>query len=306
MPGQEFQEIPKWSLLITSEVEEVDDAGNWSSNDSGCVSMRGNWRPSTKHRLTVLGLLLTVAVSAVLLHSWWCKEAEQYLQSSMHGGELSRLDAAGSEWDESKGVLAQEASGLAGMSPTQDILYTGKIGDWNGKRVQITSIHDVTTPGRHCRKHEELFLGICYRNCSLLTNNMCPIRFAPNGCCRQLPCLTPSEVDLHGFAPSFGYFVGGEGAGHFPHAPGECMGNEESHLGFCYKKCSLLTNNVFNHRMGTNTCCKHKNCLSPFNWNPFNMDTKGTWCKGYAVGGGLSKGYECPHKPSRAGGPSSR
>lgn len=300
MPGQEN---PKWNVLMASEGEQ-EEAGNSSSSDSGSESVGIHWRPW----ITVTGLLLAVAVSAVLLQAWRYNEGEGRLQSnySMRGGGISQLDAADSEWDESKGALAQEASGLAGMSPTQDILYTGKIGDWNGKMVRITSIHDVTTPGRHCRKHEELFLGICYRNCSILTNNTYPIRFAPNGCCRQMPCLTPSEVDLQGFAPSYGYFVGGEGAGHFPHAPGECMGNEESHLGFCYKKCSLLTNHKFNHRMGTNTCCKHNNCLSPFNWNPFNMDTKGTWCKGYAVGGGLSEGDECPHKPSRAGGPSSR
>jgi len=299
-----FQQIPKLNLPIANDSDE-DDEENWSSSDSGdFLISHGEKRSSTTHRVAIMGLLMAAAALAVLLRSRWYKETGRHLGSNflMAGGEPSQLEAASQEWDESKSMLAHEASGLAGMSPTEDVVYTGTIGDWKGAASKITSIHDVTAPGMNCRKHEELFFGICYKNCSLLTNGMYNIRFAPNGCCRQLPCILPSEVDLNGFAPGYGYFVGGQGHGFFPHAPGECMGNEESHLGFCYKKCSLLTNHEFNYRMGTNTCCKMEKCWSPFNWNPFNMKTEGTWCSGFAVGGALSKRYKCPHKPEIAGG----
>jgi len=303
MSCRRFHQIPKLNLPIASD--EDDEASDWSSSDSGDYVMPRGERPSTTHRVAIMGLLMAAAALAVLLRSRWHTEDEGHLGSNyfLDGGEPSQLEAATAEWDESKSVLAHEASGLAGMSPTEDVVYTGTIGDWKGAKSKITSIHDVTTPGMKCRKHEELFFGICYKNCSLLTNGMYTIRFAPNGCCRALPCLLPSEVDLDGFAPGYGYFVSGGGKGHFPHAPGECMGNEESHLGFCYKKCSLLTNNEFNYRMGTNTCCKKKHCWSPFNWNIFNVKTEGTWCSGFAVGGALSKRYECPHRPEIAGGP---
>lgn len=199
------------------------------------------------------------------------------------------------DWDESKGVLAREADGMPGMPPSQvnqPAAYAGQIGDWNGGPPAPTSIHDVATPGMKCRKNEELFLGVCYKNCTLLTGGMYPIRFAPNGCCKDYPCMTPSEVDMQGFAPGTGYIVSAEGDGHYPHSPGECGGNEESHLGLCYKKCSLLTNNEYTHRVAANTCCKQSPC-----WNPFNLDTQGQYCEGYGVGGGMSNDDKCPHKP---------
>lgn len=205
---------------------------------------------------------------------------------------VGRINYAMELYDESQSGLAQDADGLPGMAPLASAV--GGTSSSSTASATPTSINDLATPGQHCDKNEELLLGVCYMNCSLLTQGRYPIRTAPNICCNKMPCLSPSQVDANGFMPGTGYIVGGKGAGSYPHGPGGCAGNEESHLGMCYKKCSLLTNNEFPQRVMANTCCKASPC-----WNPFNLKTSGSGaCSGFGIGGGLSDEEKCPHNPT--------
>jgi len=66
-----------------------------------------------------------------------------------------------------------------------------------------------------------------------------------------------------------GFDVSGNDEGkECPHAEGTCMENEEFNLGVCYKKCAILTNNMFPFRSGAATCCRYGNhlaCLDALN-----------------------------------------
>jgi len=288
------------------QTQDNDHSGSSSSCEeagpaAGAGGLRGAWLrlPAAARAVAVAALGAACVATALLLRQ---RDAEAgprkgeeplFLHRSPSPGPLRMLDLV--DWDESKGVLAREADGMPGMPPVTANApspYGGTIGSWNGKAPQATSINDAATPGLHCEKNEELFLGMCYKNCTLLTGGIYSIRFAPNGCCKNLPCMTPSEVDMQGFAPGTGYMVSAAGDGHYPHSPGQCSGNEESHLGMCYKKCSLLTSNAYPMRVAANTCCKQSPC-----WNPFNLQTKGEYCEGFGVGGGMSREDKCPHKP---------
>merc|ERR1712176_21431 len=66
---------------------------------------------------------------------------------------------------------------------------------------------------------------------------------------------------------------------------------EEVSGGLCYQKCSLLTNNVYDYRISTFSCCKKDDCT----WNPFSdCCTSDSFipCSGYDVAG---DGSSCPH-----------
>lgn len=119
-----------------------------------------------------------------------------------------------------------------------------------------------------CLKDEELYLGICYKKCSLLTEDEYPYRVAPATCCQDsgLSCL-----DFRKDYTSEEFNVGGGEA-----SPGACLEDEELLLGQCYKRCSILTGNEYPLRLTAATCCKahsrlphhvdgvwHLGCLDP-------------------------------------------
>lgn len=141
-----------------------------------------------------------------------------------------------------------------------------------------------------CDEGEEEFLGLCYKSCSALTGGDFPLRSAPEICCRERPCLLPSQVRTRGFFPCTGFDVNARGG--CPRAAGHCDANEEYHLGLCYKKCDLVTTGEYPIRVAANTCCKARPC-----WNPFHLKTEGLGCNGFGVGGGSSDGRECAHRP---------
>lgn len=173
--------------------------------------------------------------------------------------------------------LSEEAQGMPGMPIGYD-------GDPNGE--QSRPGHGGK-PG--CCSTEEEFGGLCYKKCSVLTNMTHPNRIAPDACCRakSVECMLPSNVKVEGFFPGSGFNVAGDG-GH-PHPMGMCDGNEELHLGMCYKKCSILTSSEYPIRSAVDTCCKKMPCL-------WGLKTKGgRYCTGYGVGGGLVPAHRCPH-----------
>mmetsp|Transcript_38821 Transcript_38821/g.102602 ORF Transcript_38821/g.102602 Transcript_38821/m.102602 type:complete len:206 (+) Transcript_38821:3-620(+) len=192
--------------------------------------------------------------------------------------------------------LSSSAAGMPGMPLGKDtdppILTVEPAGD----TVTSAPMVDLTPAQLHiaCADNEEEYLGLCYKKCFILSNGTYPKRVAPTGCCKEMSitCILPSEIDTNGIFPGQGYNVGGTGG--VPHQPGACDGNEENHLGQCYMKCSLLTDNRMMFRAAANTCCRVQPC-----WNPFNVKTVGGSCSGYGVGGG-NAGHDCPHAPSEA------
>lgn len=131
-----------------------------------------------------------------------------------------------------------------------------------------------------CGTDEELFESLCYRKCSVLTNNQKPVRCASHICeplnaageakCSLSQAAMASLLTSPSILPCRGFDVAGSAEGHSrcPHPPGLCYKDEELYLGTCIKKCSLLTNGEFPHRAAFATCCKVQSlvrCLYPGN-----------------------------------------
>mmetsp|Transcript_69830 Transcript_69830/g.204386 ORF Transcript_69830/g.204386 Transcript_69830/m.204386 type:complete len:348 (-) Transcript_69830:102-1145(-) len=127
-----------------------------------------------------------------------------------------------------------------------------------------------------CEGNEELFHGLCYKKCSLLTGGLDSIRTSPWTCCDSHPCGFNQRADIGSHVACAGYDVAGDGS--CPHRPGACLEDEELFLGVCYKKCSLLTDEEYPNRVGPATCCKDSGlgCLDP---------RKDYTSKEFAVGG---------------------
>jgi len=141
-----------------------------------------------------------------------------------------------------------------------------------------------------CGPAEELLAGLCYRNCSLLTNGSFPLRWAPNACHKEATETRPAETKFSGLLCN-GFDVGSDGQCPHPPSTGQCDDNEELHASSCYKTCELLTNGKYKIRSGPNTCCEEWPCF-----NPFRDATEGIGCQGFGVGGGMH-GHHCPHPP---------
>lgn len=147
---------------------------------------------------------------------------------------------------------------------------------------------ETMNDGNVCGDTEELFDGLCYRKCSLLTNGASPIRTSAWTCCESTPCDFRKVHKAEGIPVMCnGYGVGGNGS--CPHKPGACLNDEELHLGVCYKKCELLTGGKFPHRSAAATCCKSTGISCFF---PSNVQMS----KNFAVGGG--KGDNDPVTPA--------
>lgn len=132
-----------------------------------------------------------------------------------------------------------------------------------------------------CKPDEELYGGLCYKQCSVLTHGANPIRTSSWTCCESHPC-TPfnQKGDVGLTLLCNGYDVGSDGR--CPHAPGACPHNEELLGGVCFKKCSILTKGEFPYRSAAATCCKSDGigCL-----NFYNDETSSA----FDVGSGVDK-----------------
>jgi len=171
------------------------------------------------------------------------------------------------------------------------------------KQLNLTSLHDLSPvgDGETCGKDEELHDGLCYKRCSLLTDDREPFRASAFQCCdRTPPCdLGGSSISM---VPCSGNAVGGEISGNgCPHRPGGCLHDEELLSDMCYMQCSLLTYGMLKHRNTANACCKSKSPLAMLELGGCDVDAK------YAVGGGKSDGNPdtpaAPHPPVTAKAP---
>lgn len=181
---------------------------------------------------------------------------------------------------------------LASVQEVQELqAYPGAAGGDSLKPVE--NLHD----GNVCEDDEELFENLCYKKCALLTANQFCIRTSPFSCCASHPCgFSNQKVMMR--TPCNGYDISGDTiGGGCPHQPGACLEDEELNLGICYKKCSLLTNGQYPHRVAAATCCKSQGlfCL-----NIFLDKTEAD----FAVGGGKGDGDAStpgnPHYPLTA------
>merc|ERR1712187_468596 len=88
--------------------------------------------------------------------------------------------------------------------------------------------HDTCPhPPGGCLDDEELFLGLCYAKCDLLTNGQYPYRVAPLTCCRindEEKCLDPFSKDQDISDTSSAYEVAGGGDDNNGATPGHVHG----------------------------------------------------------------------------------
>merc|ERR1712232_521864 len=98
--------------------------------------------------------------------------------------------------------------------------------------------------GSRCKEDEELYAGLCYKTCNLLTQGAYPIRTSSWTCCASHPCsLQNQEGSIGSSLACDGYDVGGGsdptiGSFTCPHKPFPCGEGEEDVIGVCYTSCS--------------------------------------------------------------------
>merc|ERR1712151_254043 len=117
----------------------------------------------------------------------------------------------------------------------------------SGPKTQLPNIPKITkselAPNDHrhddnvCEDNEELYLKLCYKKCSILTDGEYPIRGTAFSCCKEEPCGIVNQQEA-GFVPCQGYDVSGNGGG--PHKAGACLLDDVFF--------SLLTNKLLQRR----------------------------------------------------------
>jgi len=140
--------------------------------------------------------------------------------------------------------------------------------------------HNDMNDGNPCPDTEEDFGGMCYQRCQDLTGGAHPIRTSAFSCCKGHPCNAFNSVFTNPVKFCRGLDVGGRQKGWgCPHAPGDCLLNEEFHLGSCYKKCLVLTDGAYPYRRSADSCCTlndYLDCLQARNvWTDASFDIGG-------------------------------
>jgi len=120
--------------------------------------------------------------------------------------------------------------------------------------------------GNLCADDEEEFGGLCYAQCSALTQGAKPYRQSAWTCCSEAVCSLRHGIRgildccKHDVGFCSGFSVSGAQEGHeaCPHTPGACLADEELFMGVCYMKCGLLTGNLYPFRVAPDGCCRSK------------------------------------------------
>lgn len=159
------------------------------------------------------------------------------------------------------------------------------------QRIPKEALHD----GNLCADEEEEFEGLCYEKCAVLTDGFYPVRTTAWSCCMQQPCTFMNSKFTNPLHLCDGFDVSGIRRNRAcPHAPGSCLVNEEFHLGRCYKKCAILTNNAFPFRSAVSSCCRYNSHLACL--DAVNVQSSAS----FNVGGGLGDGHASTPADSHA------
>lgn len=111
------------------------------------------------------------------------------------------------------------------------------------KTLQALSPKENLHDNNPCADDEELFEGLCYAKCSILSAGMKPVRCAAHICepldsngehkCQLSETAITSILSSPSLMPCHGYDIAGtrEGRKRCPHSPGACLKDEELYLG---------------------------------------------------------------------------
>jgi len=84
---------------------------------------------------------------------------------------------------------------------------------WPGHGMMVGGDGTAPHPPGECDPNEEGMLGLCYKKCSVLSQDEYPIRSASNTCCSQHPCTNFFHLKTVGLGCN-GFGVGGGAKGH--------------------------------------------------------------------------------------------
>lgn len=156
-----------------------------------------------------------------------------------------------------------------------------------------------TNDGNKCADDEESHLGLCYKQCNLLTNGEATVRISAFGCAKSTSFGDVFGEKIAGLIPCQGYDVAGDSqGGGCPHNHGACLVDEEMALGKCYKKCSLFFDGAYPHRTSAGTCCKTTNFISCM--NPANSKMSSSLAVGGGTQGDGISGDSTVHDPIKS------
>jgi len=177
---------------------------------------------------------------------------------------------------------------------------TAPAGAVNTRRVPSVKPAENMHDGNFCDDTEELYAGLCYTKCSILTGIPTARRSTAFSCCPTSDChgnvfkmKTVSLLPCHGYAVS----SADEGKA-CPHEEGACLADEEQFMGECYEKCELLTNGRFPKRIAAASCCNPDavgGCL-----NLMNDRTMGKLMVGGGKGDADASTPSTPHFPLKS------
>jgi len=151
--------------------------------------------------------------------------------------------------------------------------------------------------GNVCDDSEELYAGLCYTKCSILTGFPQARRSTAFSCCPTSDCHgNVFKMKTASLLPCKGYDVSSSDGGKAcPHIRGECLEDEEQFMGECFEKCSVLTNGKFTQRIGAASCCNPAGVGGC--WNFGNDDTNAKLNVGGGKGDGDASTPRASHFP---------
>lgn len=114
--------------------------------------------------------------------------------------------------------------------------------------------------GNSCDDSEELYAGLCYTKCSILTGKPQAKRLTAFSCCPTSDCHSDVskilKLQTASLVPCHGYDVSSaDGGVACPHVQGACLEDEEQFMGECFEKCSILTHGKYTQRVAAASCC---------------------------------------------------
>ncbi|CAJ1373480.1 unnamed protein product, partial [Effrenium voratum] len=215
------------------------------------------------------------------------------------GQYASASDFAGAKIPETKdngrpGELVDPAC-RSGPSKLEEFSLSSGFGSLLGFRPWSERVANLMEAS--CEDDEDIFNGLCYAKCSVLTYGQAKIRTGPDSCCtcEKGPlswacCALPwNALSDAGFAVA----LDDSGLDGSPHPPGmsvRCSQGEELFAGICYKSCADVTEGKMPHRVNADSCCKFAD-MSQCMASPDNMVTS------VNLDRSISKSNALPHSP---------